>query len=101
MSTVFARILLRCVAATAVAMLIGAAPAMAQTYVQTNLVSDIPGLAQTTTDSLQINPWGITRSASSPWWIADNGTGVSTIYTGAGVPVQNPPGVQFVVNIPT
>jgi len=74
--------------------------AFGQTYLQTNLVSDIPGRAATT-DHLLVNPWGITRSATSPWWVADNETGVSTIYTGAGVPVQNPPGVQFVVNIPT
>jgi uncharacterized protein (TIGR03118 family) len=75
-------------------------PAFAQTYVQTNLVSDIPGLAPTT-DHLTVNPWGITRSGTSPWWIADNGTGVSTIYNGSGVAIQNPPGVQFVVTIPT
>src|SRR5215468_10303302 len=73
--------------------------ASAQTYVQTNLISDIPGQAPTT-DHLLVNPWGIARSANSPWWVADNATGVSTIYTGAGVPAQNPPGVQFVVNIP-
>jgi hypothetical protein len=77
-----------------------ASAASAQTYVQTNLVSDIPGLAPTT-DPLLVNPWGIARSGSSPWWVADNGTGVSTIYNGAGVPAQNPPGTQFVVQIPT
>ena len=80
--------------------LLGSTILLAQTYVQTNLISDIPGLAPTT-DHLLVNPWGITRSATSPWWVADNGTGVSTIYTGAGVPVHNPPsGPQFVVNIP-
>jgi uncharacterized protein (TIGR03118 family) len=75
-------------------------PTFAQTYVQTNLVSDIPGRSPTT-DHLTVNPWGIARSEMSPWWIADNETGVSTIYNGAGVASQNPPGVQFVVNIPT
>jgi uncharacterized protein (TIGR03118 family) len=79
--------------------LIGSTTLLAQTYVQTNLISDIPGLAPTT-DHLLVNPWGITRSTTSPWWVADNGTGVSTIYNGQGVPAQNPPGVQFVVNIP-
>jgi uncharacterized protein (TIGR03118 family) len=73
--------------------------ASAQIYVQTNLVSDIPGQAPTT-DHLLVNPWGIVRSATSPWWVADNETGVSTIYNGAGIPVQNPPGTQFVVNMP-
>lgn len=73
--------------------------AFAQTYVQTNLVSDIPGLAATT-DRLLVNAWGISRSSGSPWWVSDNGTGVSTIYNGSGVPAQNPPGTQFVVTIP-
>src|ERR1043165_925516 len=102
MSILCARSVLSCVAAVVITIgLVAAAPATAQIYVQTNLVSDIPGLAQVTTDSHQVNPWGIARSATSPWWIADNGTGVSTIFTGAGIAAQNPPGSQFVVSIPT
>jgi len=31
-----------------------------------------------------INPWGLSRSSSSPWWISDNGTGLSTLYNGPG-----------------
>ena len=31
-----------------------------------------------------MNAWGLTRSATSPWWVADNGAGVSTLYSGAG-----------------
>jgi uncharacterized protein (TIGR03118 family) len=71
---------------------------VARHYLQTNLVSDIPGLAAATDTNLQ-NPWGLVSSASSPWWIADNGTGLSTLYTGAGaiqglvVTVPNAPGV--------
>ena len=53
-------------------------------YLQTNLVSDIPGLAATTDANLQ-NPWGIASSATSPLWIADNRTGVATLYDGDGV----------------
>jgi hypothetical protein len=34
-------------------------------YKQTNLVSDVPGLAQHTDPDL-VNPWGLTRSATSP-----------------------------------
>jgi len=52
-------------------------------YVQTNLVSDIPGLAGSTDPDL-VNPWGLTRSATSPWWVSDNGTGKSTLYTASG-----------------
>jgi uncharacterized protein (TIGR03118 family) len=53
-------------------------------YLQTNLVSDLPGVARTTDANLR-NPWGIVASATSPFWIADNATGVSTLYNGSGV----------------
>ena len=55
----------------------------AQKFQQTNLVSDVPGLAATTDPHL-VNPWGLARSATSPWWVSDNGTGVATLYNGAG-----------------
>jgi uncharacterized protein (TIGR03118 family) len=29
-----------------------------------------------------VNAWGIARSATSPWWVSDNGTGLSTVYNG-------------------
>ena len=57
--------------------------ASAQHYTQTNLVSDIVGNAAVHDPNL-INPWGITRSATSPWWVSDNNAGVSTLYTGTG-----------------
>ena len=50
---------------------------------QTNLVSDIPGLAITHDPNL-VNPWGLTPTGE--FWIADNGTGVSTLYNAAGTP---------------
>jgi uncharacterized protein (TIGR03118 family) len=53
-------------------------------YVQTNLVSDIPGLAANTDAQLK-NPWGMSFSATSPFWVSDAGAGVATLYTGAGV----------------
>jgi len=57
---------------------------LAQQYQVTKLVSDQPGLAQFTDPNL-VNPWGLTSSSTSPWWVSDNGTGVSTLYNGAGV----------------
>jgi hypothetical protein len=54
-----------------------------QSPVQTNLVSDVPGLAITTDPNL-INPWGIANSATSPYWLSDQGTNKSMLYTGAG-----------------
>lgn len=65
--------------------LAAASTALAQSrYLQTNLVSDIPGLAAATDPNL-VNPWGLSLSASSPWWVSDNGTGLSTLYNGTGV----------------
>jgi uncharacterized protein (TIGR03118 family) len=52
-------------------------------YLQTNLVSNVPGQAAYTDPNL-INPWGMAYSATSPFWVSDNGTGVSTLYDGSG-----------------
>src|ERR1700722_13966214 len=52
-------------------------------YLQTNLVSDIAGKAPNT-DAHLANPWGLSRTASSYWWAADEGSGVSTLYDGSG-----------------
>src|ERR1700719_3650866 len=48
--------------------------------VQTNLVSDIPGLA-TITDRELLNPWGISHSPTSPVWISNQATSTSTLYS--------------------
>jgi uncharacterized protein (TIGR03118 family) len=58
-----------------------AAGPAANNYTQTNLVSDIAGVAQTT-DRHLVNPWGISASPTSPIWVSDNGTGLSTLYSG-------------------
>jgi uncharacterized protein (TIGR03118 family) len=57
-----------------------------QTYVVENLVSDVDGLANLT-DPLLKNPWGISASGGSPWWVANNHTDSSTLYTGAGAKI--------------
>ena len=57
--------------------------ALAQHYTQTNLVSDTEGSAPVTDTNLK-NAWGLSRSSGSPWWVANNGTGTSTLYNGAG-----------------
>ena len=54
-------------------------------YVQTNLVSD-GSVSALHTDPNLINPWGIAASATSPFWVGDNGTGRSTLYNSTGVP---------------
>jgi uncharacterized protein (TIGR03118 family) len=59
----------------------------AQNYTQTNLVSDIAGMAPVTDPNLK-NPWGLTRSATSPWWVSNNNSGTSTLYNATGTPVE-------------
>src|SRR6266496_3653669 len=54
-------------------------------YQKTNLVSDIAGAA--VTDPNLVNSWGLVHGPTTPWWVADNGTGVSTLYTGQGMKV--------------
>jgi uncharacterized protein (TIGR03118 family) len=53
---------------------------LAGNVLQTNLVSDLPGVAQLQDPNL-VNPWGIAESAGSPFWISDNNAGVSTLYS--------------------
>ena len=55
----------------------------ARSYVQSNLVSDIPGLAMHTDPNLR-NPWGTSVGPGSPIWVSDNAAGVTTLYDGAG-----------------
>jgi len=59
------------------------ASAQAGPYLQTNLVSNIPGLA-TLTDPALVNPWGFSHSATSPYWISDQGTNEATLYAVTG-----------------
>jgi uncharacterized protein (TIGR03118 family) len=62
-------------------------------YSQTNLVSDIPGLAAHA-DANLVNPWGVAMSSTGPIWVSNEGTDTATIYNTAGVPLP------LVVNIP-
>jgi uncharacterized protein (TIGR03118 family) len=75
-------------------------------FVQTNLVSDVPGMAATTDPQL-INPWGLTASSSSPFWVSDNQVGLATIYNGQGakqglvVTIPSAPNSPFTHATPT
>ena len=74
-------------------------PAAAQgaDLVQTNLVSDIPGLA-TITDPQLKNPWGVSHSPTSPFWVSNQATSTATLYavtdktTIKKVPINPPAG---------
>src|SRR5579862_835805 len=63
---------------------------------QTNLVSDVPGAA--VTDPNLVNPWGLVHGPTTPFWVADNHSGASTLYDGAGHPF--PLAQPLVVTIP-
>jgi uncharacterized protein (TIGR03118 family) len=63
-------------------------------YHQTNLVSDMPGMAATTDPNL-VNPWGISAGPATPMWVSDNNAGVTTLYNGAAKPP-----IPLVVRIP-
>jgi len=71
--------------ALAAALALASVPALARDdeksggYLQTNLVSDLAGIAQLQDTNL-VNPWGISFSATSPFWVSDNGSGLSTLY---------------------
>ncbi len=57
-------------------------------FVQTNLVSDVPGWAGITDASL-VNAWGMSFGPTTPLWVSDNGSDLTTLYRGT------PPGVPF------
>ena len=81
----------------------GGVPAEAQQYKRVDLVSDLAGASSL--DANLVNPWGLSRSSTSPWWVSDNGTGVSTLYNGTGVAqalvVTIPPAAGGTAGVPT
>ena len=56
----------------------------AQSYHQTNLVTDNQAVTPALlTDPNLVNPWGIALNPNAgAFWVSDNGTGVSTLYNG-------------------
>jgi uncharacterized protein (TIGR03118 family) len=81
----------------------------AQKYQETDLVSNAGGQGAKFVDPNLVNPWGIARSSTSPWWVSDQARGVSTLYDGEGKaqplvvtiphaaqsPIGSPTGVVF------
>ena len=67
-------------------------------YTERDLVADVPGAAELADSSL-INAWGLAFGPTTPAWVADNGTDVSTLYSGAvgATPVAK---VPLTVSIP-
>ena len=69
----------------------------AQQYTRTDLTADASTTSTTTVtvDANLVNAWGLSRASATPWWVSDNGTGLSTLYDADGVPQA------LVVKIPT
>ena len=74
------------------AALMATSAAVATPYDQTDLISDVTGLALITDPNLH-NPWGMSFSATSPFWVSEQGTSNATLYRFAGGVVS-----QVVVN---
>lgn len=82
----FVRSLFRCAPAVAAFLCLSmfTTPSHAQ-YQRTDLVTNQPAVAPLHQDQHLVNGWGLVSLATSPYWISDNGTGFSTLYTAAGV----------------
>jgi uncharacterized protein (TIGR03118 family) len=92
----FAKHLLLSIAAASVIALVPLSRADAVGYLQTNLVSDNNSAATAPmNDANLLNPWGVAFFPGGPFWVSDNGAGVSTLYDGAGNKVP------LTVTIPT
>jgi uncharacterized protein (TIGR03118 family) len=68
-----------------------------QHYTRTDLTADIAATSPTAPnlDPNLVNAWGLARGSATPFWVSDNGTGLATLYNGAGVRQA------LVVKIPT
>jgi uncharacterized protein (TIGR03118 family) len=70
-----------------------AQPPGAREYVVHDLVSNVAGVADHTDPNL-VNAWGLTAGPTTPWWVSDNGSDLSTLYNAAGTPLP------LVVSVP-
>jgi uncharacterized protein (TIGR03118 family) len=48
------------------------------------LVSDGAAVSAPLADSALVNGWGLSATATSPWWVSNNKTNSSTLYNGVG-----------------
>lgn len=69
------------------------------TIVQTNLVSDQPGVAAHQ-DANLVDAWGVVETKAGTVWVANNVTGASTVYDSSGNPITGASGSPLVITIP-
>jgi uncharacterized protein (TIGR03118 family) len=93
LSSAFSTVIRRGAPATLLALVLAlttsaaaADPGTPNSYSQTNLVSNLPGVSATNQppDPDLINGWGVAFNPNGPVWVSDNGTGLSTLYDGLG-----------------
>jgi uncharacterized protein (TIGR03118 family) len=80
----------------------------AQHYTQVNLDANVSGVAEAADPQL-VNAWGLARTSGSMWWVADEATGVATLYDGPGakqklvvtIPKSDPNDKTFPTGTPT
>src|SRR5262245_58057904 len=76
---------------------------------ETDLVADNPALLDNNgivhsafiLDPHLVNPWGVAEGPSSPFWVADNGDGVSTLYRVPGAGNTAVSMVNMIFSIPS
>jgi len=97
------------IVADAAIFLLASSAVFAQHYTQFNLDANVSGKAEAPPDPQLVNAWGLARSSGSTWWVADEGTGVATLYNGAGakqslvvtIPKSDPNDKTFPTGTPT
>ena len=65
--------------------------------VETDLIADQASMSVAHVDPNLINPWGLAYGPQTYLWVADNSSGMSTVYDGSGAPMPTPP---LVVTVP-
>ena len=81
--TVWIAVVVSAIAALVVA--VAQARLEADIYTVHALVSDDPAATPAgAKDASLVNGWGLVAGPTTPWWTSNNGTGTSTLYSGAG-----------------
>jgi uncharacterized protein (TIGR03118 family) len=62
---------------------LGSSTAFAQYYLKSVLVKNLAPAKHV--DAQLVNPWGLVYGPGMPFWISDQGSGLSTLYDGTGV----------------
>jgi len=86
MSKTYAPLRAEWVAVLTLLILLASSAAFGQHFNRTDLTVNQSSVSSTApnVDPNLVNAWGLSRSSTTPWWVSDNGTGLSTIYNAAG-----------------